>query len=86
MVVELTFGAVNRPVLVMVPAAADQFTAVLVLPVTVAVNCWDAPATSPTPAGERDIEIGVGGGEGGAGGGGVTGAFTDTVVPARVLL
>jgi hypothetical protein len=48
-----------------------------VLPVTVAVNCWDAPAKSEALAGEMEIEIDEGG---------VTGAFTDTVAPATVLL
>jgi hypothetical protein len=33
-------GAVYRPPVEMVPLVADQFTAVLLLPVTLAVNCW----------------------------------------------
>ncbi len=39
----LTVGAVNNPEAVMVPAEAFQYTALLVAPVTVAVNCWVAP-------------------------------------------
>lgn len=39
LVAALTFGAVKRPVLETVPADADQVTAALVVPSTVAVNC-----------------------------------------------
>lgn len=75
----LTFGAVKRPVFVMLPPVVVQLTAVFALPVTVAVNCWDACAKSEALAGEMEIEIGVPVGV-------VTGAFTDTVMPATVLL
>lgn len=75
----LTFGAAKRPVLLMFPFVAVQVTAVFALPVTVAVNCWDAPGNSEALEGEMESEIGVLGG-------GVTGAFTDTVTPATVLL
>jgi hypothetical protein len=34
-----TTGAVNNPVLEIEPALADQVTAVLLVPVTLAVNC-----------------------------------------------
>ncbi len=36
-------GAVYRPEVDMEPPVADQVTAVLVVPVTVAENCWVAP-------------------------------------------
>jgi len=75
----LTFGAVKRPVFVMFPPVVVQLTAVFALPVTVAVNCSDASANSEALAGEMEIEIGVPVGV-------VTGAFTDTVMPATVLL
>jgi hypothetical protein len=39
----LTFGAVNMPPLETVPAEADQVTAVLLVPWTVAENCWVFP-------------------------------------------
>jgi hypothetical protein len=74
----LTFGAVKRPVLVMFPPLVVQLTAVFALPVTMAVNCWEAPAKSEALEGEMEIEI--------DGEGGVTGAFTETVAPAAVLL
>ena len=45
MVLAVTEGAVNRPVLEIVPAAADQVTAVLFVPVRVAVNWYVAAAT-----------------------------------------
>ena len=45
-------GAVQRPELLIVPAAADHVTAVLVVPVTVAVNCCVPPVASVTELGE----------------------------------
>ena len=75
----LTLGAVKRPVLLMFPPVAVQLTDVLVLPVTVAVNCWDAPATSEALEGWMEIEIGVGGV-------GVPGACTESRTLAVVLL
>jgi hypothetical protein len=39
LVAALTVGAVKRPLLETVPADADQMTAVLVVPCTLAVNC-----------------------------------------------
>jgi len=34
------------------PAVADQFTAVLLLPVTVALNCWEPPLNIDADTGE----------------------------------
>jgi hypothetical protein len=62
----------------MFPPLVVQLTAVFALPVTMAVNCWEAPAKSEALEGEMEIEI--------DGEGGVTGAFTETVAPAAVLL
>ena len=39
----LTFGAVNMPPAETAPAEADQVTAVLLVPWTVAENCWVFP-------------------------------------------
>ena len=39
LVLLVTLGAVNRPPVEIVPALADQVTAVLLVPCTVAVNC-----------------------------------------------
>lgn len=47
-VTTVTAGALNRPLLETVPAVADQETARLWLPLTVAVNCW-------TPRDERVV-------------------------------
>jgi len=44
--------AVKRPLLEIVPPVAVQVTAVLELPVTVAVNCWVAPACTDAVTGE----------------------------------
>src|SRR4051794_26833374 len=51
-------GAVYRPVLLMLPTFGpiDQVTAVLALPVTVAVNCWVCPAFSVAVAGATETE------------------------------
>lgn len=43
LVATLTVGAANRPLLETVPADADQVTAVLVVPCTLAVNCFVFP-------------------------------------------
>lgn len=48
----VTIGAVKKPVLVIVPLVAFQVTAVLELPVTVAVNCWVPPDGTEAPTGE----------------------------------
>ena len=47
-------GAVYRPLVEMVPAVAVQVTAVLLLPVTVAVNCCVALVESEAEPGESD--------------------------------
>ena len=62
----------------MFPPVVVQLTAAFALPVTMAVNGWDAPAKSEVLEGEMEIEIDVEGG--------VTGAFTESVTPAIVLL
>lgn len=54
-VFELTDGAVNSPAFEMVPTDADQVTPVLLVPKTVAANCWPLPAV--TVADEGDTEI-----------------------------
>jgi hypothetical protein len=51
-VLALTVGAVKSPELETDPAAADQVTAVFVVPVTVAVNCWVAPEATVAVVGE----------------------------------
>jgi uncharacterized iron-regulated membrane protein len=59
-VVEVTDGAVKSPVLEMVPAEADQVTAVFVEPLTVAVYCSLEPEETVAPVGEIDMERLVG--------------------------
>ena len=44
-----------------VPALADQVTAVLVVPVTVAVNCWVAPVCNDADVGLMLTATGGGG-------------------------
>jgi hypothetical protein len=64
-------GAVYRPVASTAPQALPvhpvpamlQLTAVLVVPVTVALNCCVAPATTVTVAGETDTVIAGGAGD-----------------------
>jgi hypothetical protein len=51
-------GAVYRPPLEIVPPLADQLTAVLELPVTVAVNCCEAPSCKDTELGATDTATG----------------------------
>src|SRR5882762_7930407 len=70
-VLVLTAGAVKSPELEIVPAVADHVTAVLVEPVTVAVNCW-VPAEA-TEALVGDAET-------------ATGALTVTVADADLLV
>ena len=57
LVLAVTEGAVNRPVLEIVPAAADQVTAVLFVPVRVAVNWYVAAATIVALEGEMATPI-----------------------------
>jgi len=52
--VPAVLGAVYKPPVEMVPPVADQFTTVLLLPVTAAVNCWVAPVESDAEPGESD--------------------------------
>src|SRR5207302_9432443 len=56
-VLVLTAGAVKSPGLESDPAVADQVTAVLVEPVTVAANCW-VPA-EPTEARSEERRVGT---------------------------
>src|SRR6266480_7080783 len=72
-VLVLTAGAVKSPELESDPAVADQVTAVLVEPVTVAANCW-VPA-EPTEALAGDIETAT-----------APGALTVTVADADLLV
>ncbi len=57
----------------MVPPVADQLTAVLLLPVTVAVNCWVALVESDAEPGESDTATAT------------TGALTVTVADADLV-
>ena len=43
----------------MLPAVADQVTPVLVVPVTVAVNCCVAPVCNEAEVGETEIATGA---------------------------
>src|SRR5438045_296193 len=54
-------GAVYRPLLEIVPPVADQVIAVLVVPVTVAVNCWVAPVCTDADVGLMLTATGGGG-------------------------
>ena len=47
-------GAVYNPLALMVPPLALQVTAVLLVPVTVAVNCWVPPLGSDAAGGEME--------------------------------
>jgi hypothetical protein len=49
-------GALNKPVAEMLPAVADQVTAVLLVLLTVAVNCTFSPGVSEGSAGETCTE------------------------------
>src|SRR5439155_24151188 len=50
--VAVTAGAVYSPELVTVPPVVDQVTAVLLVPATIAVNCFVAPEYSVAVIGE----------------------------------
>ncbi len=52
LVAPLTVGAANRPLLEIVPADADQVTPVLVVPCTLAVNCFVLPDVRDVLVGE----------------------------------
>jgi len=58
-VFDLTFGAVKSPVLEIVPALADQVTAVLAVPLNVAVNCTccEEPIVMLVGESERVLEV-----------------------------
>ncbi len=47
------------PLVVMVPPVAVQVTAVLVVPVTVAVNCWVPPVMSEAEVGAMLTATGI---------------------------
>ena len=53
----VTVGGVNRPELDIIPALADQLTAVLLVPWTVAENCWVPPEATLALVGERTTVI-----------------------------
>src|SRR5437879_7678763 len=59
-VLVLTAGAVKSPELEIVPAVADQVTAVLVEPVTVAVNCWVPAEATEALVGDVETETETG--------------------------
>src|SRR5215471_860227 len=65
--------AVNKPAALMVPPVALQFTEVLDVPVTVAVNCCVAPGCSVALAGDTATEI-------------VAGAWIVTLAEADLVL
>jgi hypothetical protein len=56
LVLTLTVGAVYCPDVETVPALADQFTAVLVVPVTVSANCCVPPDGTVAEVGEMETE------------------------------
>jgi hypothetical protein len=62
LVVVETVGAVNAPVVDTLPAVADQLTAVLLVPWTVALNCWIPPEITVVLFGEMLTLIIVPGG------------------------
>jgi len=53
----VTVGAVNNPLLEIVPAVADHVTAVLPVPCTVAENGWVFPDAKLALVGEMDTVI-----------------------------
>jgi len=66
-------GAVYRPDDEIVPAVAVQVTLVLLVPITVAVNCCVPPVTSEAEVGETETDT-------------VAGAVTVTVADADLVL
>src|SRR5205823_15116809 len=78
-------GAVYRPVELTIPVielppitpSTNQFTAVFVVPVTVALNCWDCPACKLLVVGEIEIAT--------VGAVTVTTALADFVVSATLV-
>jgi hypothetical protein len=61
LMVEVQAGAVSMPELEMEPAEALQVTAVLLEPLTVAVNCWVPPAEIVAVRGEIETATSLGG-------------------------
>jgi hypothetical protein len=57
-VIAVTAGALNNPVLLTVPAVADHVTAVLLVFVTWAENCWLPPETTVAVVGETETLTG----------------------------
>ena len=53
-----TLGEVYRPVEEILPSEADQVTAVLLVPLTVAVNCWVTPRARDAVPGAIETETG----------------------------
>jgi hypothetical protein len=51
-----TLGAENKPALETVPEVADHVTAVLLVPVTRALNCWLLPEVKLAAFGETDTD------------------------------
>ncbi len=58
---DVTLGAVNTPVLEMLPIFTDQVTVVLVVLLTVAANCCVHPERTLALLGETETEIAAGG-------------------------
>ena len=54
----VTVGALNSPVVLTVPAVADHVTAVLLVFVTWAENCWLPPETTVAVVGETETLTG----------------------------
>jgi len=73
LILEVQAGAVSTPELEMVPAEVDQVTAVFVVPLTLAVNCWVPPAETVALGGEIETDT-------------VPGGFTVTVADAELAV
>jgi len=54
--VPVLLGAVYRPLEETLPPVADQVTAVLLEPLTVAVNCWVPPVSIAADTGEMETD------------------------------
>jgi len=76
---------VYRPFAVIVPAAADQITAVFAVPDTVAENCCVAPFCRLTAVGKTEMLTFVAGGGVGVGRVTVTAAESDVTAAAPAL-
>jgi hypothetical protein len=71
LILEVQVGAVSTPELEIDPEEVDQVTAVFVVPLTLAVNCWVPPEETVAPAGEIATDT-------------VLGGFTVTVAEAEL--